>query len=75
MSDLSLHSRVEKLPGQPRDVAVSDANVVFIACGTSICMYREQQGALVTHPLPYETTCIAVAPQGAQIAIGGKVSR
>jgi hypothetical protein len=65
---------MEKLPGQPRDVAVSDSNIVFIACGSSICMYREQQGILVTHPLAYETTSVAVAPSGTQIAIGGKVT-
>lgn len=36
-------------------------------------MYREQQGALVTHPLDYEPTSVAVSPQGTQIAVGGKV--
>jgi hypothetical protein len=64
---------VEKLPGQPRDVAVSDLNIVFLVCGSSICMYREQQGVLVTHPLAFEPTSIAVSPQGTQIAVGGKV--
>jgi len=64
---------MEKLPGQPRDVAVSELNIVFIVCGSSICMYREQQGVLVTHPLEFEPTCVAVSPQGTQIAVGGKV--
>ena len=72
---LSICSRVEKLPGQPRDIAVSDSNIVFIACGSSICMYRQQQGVLVTHPLPFEATSIGVSPRGAQIAVGGKVRR
>ena len=72
---LSIYSRVEKLPGQPRGIAVSDSNIVFIACGPSICMYRQQQGVLVTHPLPFEATSIAVSPRGAQIAVGGKVRR
>ena len=36
-------------------------------------MYREQQGVLVTHPLDFEPTSIAVLPQGTQIAVGGKV--
>lgn len=67
------YSRVEKLAGQPRDVAVSDSNVVFLVCGSSVCMYREQQGVLVTHPLDFEPTSIAVLPQGTQIAVGGKV--
>ena len=64
---------MEKLPGQPRDVAISDSNIVFLVCGSSICMYREQQGVLVTHPLEFEPTSIAVSPQGTQIAVGGKV--
>ena len=68
-----LNSRVEKLAGQPRDVAVSDSNIVFLVCGSSVCMYREQQGVLVTHPLDFEPTSIAVLPQGTQIAVGGKV--
>ncbi|CAF3475568.1 unnamed protein product [Rotaria socialis] len=66
------YDRMEKLPGQPRDIAISESNVVFIACGSAICMYREQQGVLVTHPLPYEATSIAVSPQGTQLAVGGK---
>lgn len=65
---------MEKLNGQPRDVAISDLNVVFLVYGSSICMYKEQQGALITHPLDYEPTCIAVSPQGTQIAVGGKVN-
>jgi hypothetical protein len=65
---------VEKLSGQPRDVAVSDLNIVFLVCGSSVCMYREQQGVLVTHPLDFEPTCIATLPQGTQIAVGGKVN-
>ena len=73
MINFSLISRVEKLPSQPRDAVVSDSNVVFIACGSSVCMYHEQQGALITHPLQYETTSIAISPQGNEIAIGGKV--
>lgn len=66
-------SRMEKLPSQPRDIAINDSNIVFIACGTAVCMYREQQGVLVTHPLQYEATSVAVSPQGTQIAVGGKV--
>lgn len=54
-------------------MAISESNVIFIACGSSVCMYREQQGALITHPLQYEATCIAISSQGSQIAIGGKV--
>lgn len=64
---------MEKLPGQPRDIVVSDLNIVFLVCGSSICMYREQQGVLVTHPLAFEPTSIAISPQGTQIAVGGKV--
>jgi WD40 repeat protein len=63
---------VEKLNGQPRDIAISDLNIIFLVCGSSICMYKEQQGVLVTHPLEYEPTSIAVSPQGTQIAVGGK---
>ena len=66
-------SRVEKLSGQPRDVAVSNLNVVFLVCGSSICIYREQQDVLVTHPVTFEPTSVAVSPQGSQIAVGGKV--
>jgi hypothetical protein len=66
-------SRVEKLPGQPRDLAINDSNIIFIACGSSICMYRAQQDVLVTHPLPFEVTSVAVSPQGTQLAVGGKV--
>ncbi|CAF1195939.1 unnamed protein product [Adineta steineri] len=66
------YDRMEKLSGQPRDVAVSELNIVFLVCGSSICMYREQQGILVTHPLDFEPTSIAVSPQGTQIAVGGK---
>lgn len=65
---------MEKLNGQPRDIAISDANIIFVVCGSSICMYKEQQGALITHPLDYEPTCIAVSPQGTQLAVGGKVN-
>jgi len=64
---------VEKLNGQPRDIAISDSNIIFLVCGSSICMYQAQQGALVTHSVDYEPTSIAVAPQGTQIAVGGKV--
>ena len=70
----SSSSRMEKLNGQPRDIAISDSNIIFVVCGSSICMYKEQQGALITHPLDYEPTCIAVSPQGTQIAVGGKVN-
>ncbi len=64
---------MEKLNGQPRDIAVSDLNIIFLVYGSAIYMYKEQQGVLVTHPLDYEPTAIAVAPQGTQIAVGGKV--
>jgi hypothetical protein len=64
---------MEKLNGQPRDIAISDLNIIFLVCGSSICMYKEQQGVLVTHSTEYEPTSIAVSPQGTQIAVGGKV--
>jgi len=64
---------MEKLNGQPRDIAISDLNIIFLVYGSSICMYKEQQDVLVTHPTDYEPTSIAVSPQGTQIAVGGKV--
>ncbi len=64
---------MEKLTDQPRDIAISDLNIIFVVCGSSICMYQEKQDVLVTHPLEFEPTSIAVSPQGTQIAVGGKV--
>ncbi|CAF0829835.1 unnamed protein product [Rotaria sp. Silwood1] len=66
------YDRMEKLAGQPRGIAINDSNIIFIVCGSAVCMYREQQGVLITHPLPFEPTSIAVSPQGTQIAVGGK---
>lgn len=68
-----MFSRAEKMNNQPRGLAISDSNIIYVACGPSVCMYREQQGALVTHPLQYETSSIDISPQGTEIAVGGKV--
>jgi WD40 repeat protein len=66
------YDQMEKLNGQPRDIAISDSNIIFLVCGSSICMYKEQQGVLITHPLEFEPTSIAISPDGTQIAVGGK---
>lgn len=71
-SSLDSYVRAEKMNNQPRGLAISDSNIIYVACGPSVCMYREQQGALVTHPLQYETSSIDISPQGTEIAVGGK---
>ncbi|CAF1114952.1 unnamed protein product [Didymodactylos carnosus] len=65
------YERTEKLSSQPRDICISETDVVFCVASNMIYMIQDE-GTMVTHKLNYEATSVAVHPHGTELAIGGK---
>ncbi|CAF0856980.1 unnamed protein product [Didymodactylos carnosus] len=61
---------VEKLSSVPRDLYITDSDVVFCV-GDNILYIIGQEENVIVIPLQYEATSIAIHPHPSKLAVGG----